>query len=183
MNTREHFKKQGLKLNWGRSKVVIEVGRDRDKIVCSPKAFRYLKRAIEALNDIGYMDPLIEGEMLDAQIRDSKSRKDRRDGTVREEKLRAAVPYLDEFDVQAISQWPARQPVPQQVLGRWEDRDANVGSIGRREPSYLLCTPEQEPVLQQLIARDKYGRNLDGSRVEDHPQYDEAGYLVDPEET
>lgn len=83
MNTREHFKKQGLGLDWGKQKVVIEVGREKDKIVCSPKAFRYLKRAIEALNDIGYVDPILEGEMIDAQLRETKPRKGRRDGLVR----------------------------------------------------------------------------------------------------
>lgn len=127
MNTREHFKNQGLKLNWGRSKVVIEVGREKDKIVCSPKAFRYLKRAIEALNDIGYVDPLLEGEMMDAQYRNSTPKRGRRDGAVREAQAldcqNAANPYLDEFDVQALSQWPVRPYTEQQVLGQWEDRD------------------------------------------------------------
>ena len=95
MNTREHFKKQGLSLDWGKHKVVIKVGREKDKIVCSPKAFRYLKRAIEALNDIGYVDPILEGEMLDAEIRKSVSRKGRRDGTLREAQLYAPDPYLE----------------------------------------------------------------------------------------
>lgn len=83
MNTREHFKKQGLGLDWGKQKVVIEVGREKDKIVCSPKAFRYLKRAIQALNDIGYVDPILEGEMIDAEFRKNFPRKGRRDCAVR----------------------------------------------------------------------------------------------------
>ncbi len=84
MNTREHFKKQGLELDWGKSKVVIEVGRERDRIVCSPKAFRYLKRAIAALNDFGYVDPVLEGEMIDDAARThSNSKKGRREGPVR----------------------------------------------------------------------------------------------------
>lgn len=128
MNTREHFKKQGLSLDWGKHKVVIEVGREKDKIVCSPKAFRYLKRAIEALNDIGYVDPILEGEMIDAQYRDSSPKRSRRYGSVREAQAlarqNAAVPYLDEYDVQALSQWPVNPAnFHNEVLGRWVEPD------------------------------------------------------------
>ena len=95
MNTREHFKKQGLEVEWGKNKVVVKVGRDKEKIVCSPKAFRYFERAVKALNDIGYVDSLIEGELLDEQIRNSK-RPDRFQRAATGEEKRSLRSFLHE---------------------------------------------------------------------------------------
>lgn len=149
MNTREHFKKQGLSLDWGKHKVVIEVGREKDKIVCSPRAFRYLKRAIEALNDIGYVDPILEGEMLDAEIRKSVNRKGRRDGAIR-------AAQTESFD---YDQLLARIRNTGGALGIFDHGESNTEDYpiyrGRRE-EFILCTPDQAPLVQQLLDSNPY---------------------------
>jgi len=77
MNIKEKFKRQGLGLEWGRNKVILTVGREKHKIVCSPRGFRWLKKAVDVLNDIGWVDMLLEGEMVNADEAEGKSENSR----------------------------------------------------------------------------------------------------------
>lgn len=66
MSTKEDFEKHGVELEWGRSKVVLYVGKEKHKIVSSPEAFRWLKRLIENSN---WIDPELEAERAKAEDR------------------------------------------------------------------------------------------------------------------
>jgi hypothetical protein len=66
MSTKEEFAKHGVDLEWGRSKVVLYVGKEKHKIVCSPESFRWLKRLIE---NTTWIDPELEAERAKAEDR------------------------------------------------------------------------------------------------------------------
>jgi hypothetical protein len=70
MSTKEAFAKHNVDLEWGKSKVVLYVGKERHKIVCSPEAFRWLKRLVENNTKI---DPEVEAEREQADNRRLRS--------------------------------------------------------------------------------------------------------------
>lgn len=77
MSTRERFARHGATVEWKADKVVVRVGRDGHRIVCSPAAFRWLKGLIEHTD---WTDPSIEAELAEAHLRRIRSlrRKDAR---------------------------------------------------------------------------------------------------------
>jgi hypothetical protein len=54
VKTRDAFKKLGVQVQWGRQRVVLHVGQERQKIVCSPTAFRWLDKLVKWAVEAGF---------------------------------------------------------------------------------------------------------------------------------
>lgn len=61
MKTREAFAKLGVEVQWAKQRVVLHVGRERNKIVCSPPAFRWLDKLVRWALEAGFNQEQLMG--------------------------------------------------------------------------------------------------------------------------
>lgn len=54
MKTRDAFQRLGIQVQWARQRVILHVGKERHKIVCSPPAFRVLDKLVKWALEAGF---------------------------------------------------------------------------------------------------------------------------------